>query len=156
MAITASGLYVDTWIKIVKNDLEIDLVSDTIKCALFVSHSSWSPNFSALAPGYGIAPYTNTLNYEIPGTGGYTSGGKDLTGKIVEESPAGVLRWGANDIVWTASTISNASGALFYDDTLAGNPAILFMHFGTPYSTQSGDFKISCPSTGFMALDLTP
>lgn len=156
MAILGSGLYVDTWMKALKNDLAIDLVDDTIKAALFVSHTSWTPNYSATSPGYGTSPYITTTNYEIPDGNGYTQGGKALTSKQLAESPAGILKWSASDIVWNASTITNAAGALLYDDTLSGNPALVFLSFGINYSTIAGDFTIFCPSTGFVAIDLVP
>lgn len=150
MAITASGLFVLTWIDVLDTtQLALDLDLDTHKIALF--NNSLTPNFST-DTAYGVAPYNAN---EVVGTG-YTAGGNVITGTTVTESPTGTLMWDGTDTSWAASTIPVARGGLIYADALAGNNAILFVNFGADYSTVNGTFLIQWAATGIMTIDLTP
>jgi hypothetical protein len=150
MAITASGLYLITFIDALDStQLALDLDLDTHKVAMFTN--AITPNFST-DTAYGAAPYNAN---EVSGTG-YTAGGAALTGTTLTESPTGSIMWDAADVSWAASTITNARGALIYADALAGNNAICFVNFGSDYSTSSGTFTIQWPTTGIWALDATP
>lgn len=150
MAITASGLFVATWIDILDTtQLGIDLDLETHKVAMFTN--TITPNFST-DTAYGVAPYNAN---EVSGTG-YTSGGALLTTTAVSESPTGTLMWDAADTVWTGSTITNARGALIYADALAGNNAIVLVNFGADYSTNAGTFTIQWAAGGILTIDLTP
>jgi hypothetical protein len=150
MAITASGLYVTTFIDVFDTtQLALDLDLDTHRVAMFTN--SITPNFST-DTAYGVAPYNAN---EVSGTG-YTAGGTLLTGTTVTESPTGTLMWDATDVSWTTSTITNARGALIYADALAGNNAICFVNFGADYSTSAGTFTVQWASGGIFTIDLTP
>lgn len=150
MAVTASGLYVLTWIDIVDTtQLAIDLDLETHKLAMFTN--TITPNFST-DTAYAVAPYNAN---EVSGTG-YTAGGTALTTTTVSESPTGSLMWDAADTTWSSSTITNARFALAYADALAGNNAIVGINFGADYSTSSGTFTVQWPTTGIFAIDLTP
>mgnify|MGYP006322726171 CR=1 FL=1 len=114
MAVTASGLYVLTFIDILDTtQLAIDLDLETHKGAMFTN--TITPNFST-DTAYGVAPYNAN---EVSGTG-YTAGGNAITTTTVTESPAGTLMWDAADMSWTTSTITNARCLLAYADVLAG------------------------------------
>ena len=150
MAVTASGLFVTTFIDVFDaTQLALDLSLETHKVAMFTN--SITPNFST-DTAYGAAPYNAD---EVSGTG-YTAGGKALTGTEVTESPTGTMKWDADDTSWATSTITNARCALVYADALAGNNAIVLINFGGDYSTSSGTFTIQWPSGGLFTLDLTP
>lgn len=150
MAVTASGLFVPTWLDILDTtQLAIDLDLETHKGAMFTN--SITPNFST-DTAYGVAPYNAN---EVAGTG-YTAGGALLTSTTVTESPAGTLMWDAADLVWNTSTITNARAALLYADALAGNNAIVLVNFGSDYSTVAGTFTIQWASGGIFTIDLTP
>ena len=150
MAVTASGLFVPTFIDVFDTtQLALDLDLETHKVAMFTN--SITPNFST-DTAYGVAPYNAN---EVSGTG-YTSGGTVLTGTTVTESPTGSLMWDATDTSWTTSTITNARCALIYADALAGNNAIVLINFGADYSTSAGTFTIQWASAGIFAIDLTP
>ena len=150
MAVTASGLFVLTWIDILDTtQLAIDLDLETHKVAMFTN--SITPNFST-DTAHGVAPYNAN---EVSGTG-YTAGGALLTTTTVTESPAGTLMFDAADTSWAASTITNARCALVYADALAGNNAIVLVNFGADYSTQNGTFLIQWASGGILNIDLTP
>lgn len=150
MAITASGLFVLTWIDVLDTtQLAVDLDLETHKVAMFTN--SITPSFSA-DTAYGAAPYNGN---EVSGAG-YTSGGTVLTTTALSESPTGTIMYDAADTSWAASTITNARGALIYADALAGNNALLLVNFGADYSTSSGTFTIQWAATGIFTWDLTP
>ncbi len=150
MAITASGLFLPTWLDILDTtQLAIDLDLETHKVAMFTN--SITPNFST-DTAYGVAPYNAN---EVSGTG-YTAGGALLTSTTVTESPTGTLMWDGADVAWTTSTITNARGALAYADALGGNNAIVLINLGADYSTVAGTFTIQWAATGILTLDLTP
>ena len=150
MAITASGLFLATFIDVLDTtQLALDLDLESHKVAMFTN--SITPNFST-DTAYAVSPYNAN---EVSGTG-YTAGGTALTSTTVTESPTGSIMWDAADTSWASSTISSARGALIYADALAGNNAICLINFGADYSTTSGQFLITWASTGIFAADLTP
>lgn len=150
MAVTASGLFVPTWIDILDTtQLAVDLDLETHKVAMFTN--SITPNFSS-DTAYGVTPYDAN---EVSGTG-YSASGTALTSTAVSESPTGTLMWDAADTAWTSSTISNARCALIYADALAGNNAIVLVNFGGDYSTTAGTFTIQWAAGGILTIDLTP
>ncbi|MFI6510108.1 hypothetical protein ACIBCT_21090 [Streptosporangium sp. NPDC050855] len=147
MAITASGLYVATFVDVLDTtQLALDLDLETHKVALFTS--SLTPNYTT-DTAYGVAPYNAN---EVSGTG-YTNGGATLTGTTFTGA-AGVATFDANDVSWTTSTITGARGALIYADALAGNNAIVMVHLGSDYSTSAGTLAITWNAAGIFALTL--
>jgi hypothetical protein len=50
-----------------------------------------------------------------------------------------------NDFTFSAATIT-ARGALIYNDTAAGNPAVAVLDFGADKTSTSGDFTIVFPT----------
>lgn len=153
MAITASGLYVKTFLDVFDASQEpISLTGDSIKCALFTN--SLTPNFSS-DTAYVASPYTSN---EISGTN-YTPGGTLLTTKTFSESPTGAVMFDSDDATWAAATFSNARGALIWDDTPTtpvADPVICFVNFGSDYGVTSGTFTVQWAGTGIFAIDLTP
>lgn len=150
MAVTASGMFVANWVDMLDNtQLAINLQSDDIKAAMFTNNIT--PNFST-DRNYGSAPYNAN---EVSGTG-YTAGGASLASKVVDESPAGTLRFHAGNVSWPGSTISNARCVLLYDSTLSSDPAIVLVNFGADYSTSNGTFTIQWQPVGIFYMDLTP
>jgi len=146
----ASGLFYPTWRDILDaSQLAIDFDVETMKAALFTG--SVTPDYSANT-AYGVAPWNAN---EVTGTG-YTAGGNLLTGTAIDESPTGTLRWDANDPSWPASTITNARNMLVYADAVTGDPAVVNVDFGAPYSTVNGTLLVQLASGGLVAIDLTP
>lgn len=154
MAITKSGLFVPTWIDILDNtQLAVNLSSSTmLKVAMY--KNTITPNFSS-DTAYTSAPYSVAVGHEVTGTG-YTAGGNVLTNLSVSEGAAGSIKFTADPVVWSSSTISGAHGALLYAYNLAGQNALLFVDFGDDYSTVSNTFTIQWHSGGIFAMDLTP
>lgn len=150
MAVTASGLYVATFIDILDTtQLAIDLDLETHKGALF--SNSITPNFSS-DTAYGVSPYNAN---EVTGTN-WPSGGVALTGTTVSESPTGTLMFDATDVSVASTTLTNARCYLLYADALAGNNAIVLVNFGADYSTSNGTFAIQWAAGGIFTIDLTP
>lgn len=159
MAITASGLFVATWVDVVDaTQLAIDLSLATHRIALF--NNTLTPNFST-DTAYGVAPYNAN---EVSGTG-WAAGGVALsaaaaggtsTSPTVTESPAGTLMYDMGDVSVASTTLTNARGALIYADALAGNNAIVLINFGADYSTSNGTWGIQWASGGVFTIDLTP
>lgn len=145
MAVTASGLYVATFVDILDaTQLAVDLSSTSNKVAMF--QNSITPNFTT------DTAYSTTG--EVSGTG-YTAGGAAVTTPTVTAS-SGSLVFDLADTSWASSTITNARCAMLYADALAGNNAICLVNFGADYSTVSGTFTIQWPAGGMFSIDLTP
>ena len=75
---------------------------------------------------------------------GYTSGGKALVN-------SGVLVTGAvaftnfSNVSFTGVTLT-AQGALIYNDTAAGDPAVCVLDFGGPKTATAGTFTVQFPA----------
>lgn len=149
MAITASGLYVATFVDVLDTtQLAIDLDLETHKGALF--SNSITPNFTT-DTAYAVSPYDAN---EVTGTN-WAAGGVALTGTTFLAS-SGTAVFDANDVSVASTTLTNARGYLLYADALAGNNAILLVNFGADYSTVNGTFAITWAAGGIAILDLTP
>lgn len=149
MAITASGLYVATFVDVLDTtQLALDLDLETHKGALF--SNSITPNFTT-DTAYGVSPYDAN---EVSGTG-WAAGGVALTGTTFTGS-SGTATFDATDVSVASTTLTNARGYLLYADALAGNNAIVLVNFGADYSTVNGTFAITWSGSGIFAIDLTP
>lgn len=149
MAISASGLFLKTWIDALDTTqlaLNLDLTSH--KVALFTD--SVTVNFSN-DTAYGVSPYNAN---EVSGTG-YTAGGVAIANTAVSDV-SGTLKWDGDDVSWTSSTITNAKGALIYADALGGDNAIMLVNLGSNYSTSAGTLLVSWNALGILNFDLTP
>lgn len=149
MAITASGLYVATFVDVLDTtQLALDLDLETHKGALF--SNSITPNFTS-DTAYGVTPYDAN---EVTGTN-WAAGGVALTGTTFTGA-SGTATFDATDVSVASTTISNARGYLLYADALAGNNAIVLVNFGADYSTSNGTFAITWNASGIFTIDLTP
>lgn len=149
MAITASGLYVATFIDILDaTELAVNLDVETHKGALF--SNSITPNFTT-DTAYGVAPYDAN---EVSGTG-WSAGGVALTGTTFLGA-AGTATFDATDVSQGGTTLTNARGYLLYADAAAGNNAIVLIDFTSDYSTVAGTFAITWNAAGVFYIDFTP
>jgi len=140
----ASGLYGITFLNMLNNTHAVDLDSDTLKIMLVTS---------AYTPDFGTHDFKADVTNEVVGTG-YTAGGETLTSLSLTQS-AGVITFDAADVTWSSSTIT-ARGAVIYDDTIASDPLICYIDFGSDQSSSSGDFVLSFNASGIFTIDLTP
>jgi len=153
MAVTASGLFVSTFIDVLDTtQLALDLDLETHKIALF--SDTITPNFSTNT-AYGVTPYDAN---EVSGTG-WAAGGVALTSTVFTEAVTGSAVFDAADVSEATTTLTSAMCGLIYADALAGNNAICLVDFVTAVSTVAGTLTITWTapgSGGIFNLDLTP
>lgn len=123
---------------------EIDLDTDTIKCAL--ATSSYTPNQDT-------DNYFNDVTNEVTGTG-YSAGGAALASKTITYTGA-TNKWvfDAADTSWSSSTIT-ARYAVVYEDTGTSTTSALigYENFGADVSTTSGTFTITWNASGIVEI----
>ena len=106
---------------------------DTFKLALYDNSAS----FTAATTAY-------TVTNEVANSGSYSAGGGALTN--VTPSTSGTTAFtDFDDITFTSATIT-ARGALIYNDTATGDPAVVVLDFGTDKTSTAGDFQIVMPT----------
>jgi hypothetical protein len=105
---------------------------DTFKIALYTNSAS----FNAATTAY-------TTSNEVTGTN-YTAGGNTLT--RVDPTSSGTTAFtDFADTTWSSSSIT-ARGAMIYNDTAAGNPAVVILDFGSDKTSTNGDFTVVFPA----------
>jgi hypothetical protein len=105
--------------------------ADTMYLALYTS----SATLDATTTAY-------TATNEVSGTG-YVAAGQALTA-VAPTSSGTTAFLDFNDETWTSSTIT-ARGALIYNDTQAGDPAVAVLDFGGDKTSTAGDFTVVFP-----------
>jgi len=81
---------------------------------------------------------------EVANSGTYAKGGGALT-KITPTSSGTTALTDFADLSFTTATIT-AYGALIYNDTATGNPAVAVLAFGGPKASTAGTFTIVFPA----------
>lgn len=104
----------------------------TFKIALYTNSAS----FDATTVAY-------TTSNEVVGTG-YTAGGNTLI-NITPVSSSTTAFADFADTVWSTATIT-ARGAMIYNSSAAGNPAVAILDFGADKTSTAGDFTIIFPT----------
>lgn len=107
---------------------------DTFNLALYTS----SPN-----PALGAATTVYQTDGEVSGTG-YTAKGGALT-SITPTASGTTAMCDFNDLTFSSSTIT-ARGALIFNDSASGDPAVCVLDFGSDKSSTAGDFTIQFPT----------
>ena len=106
---------------------------NTFKIALYTNSAS----FTAATTAY-------TASNEVGNSGTYAAGGGTLTN--VTPTTSGTTAFtDFDDITFTSATIT-ARGALIYNDTAAGDPAVVVLDFGSDKTSTAGDFQIVFPT----------
>ena len=91
----------------------------------------------------GAATTAYSATNEASGTN-YTAGGAALTN--VTPTTSGTTAFtDFNDLTFSTATIT-ANGALIYNDTAAGDPAVVVLAFGGDKTSTAGDFTIQFPT----------
>ena len=104
----------------------------TFKIALYDNNASFDASTTA---------YTATN--EVSGTG-YSAGGNTLT--RVDPTSSGTTAFtDFADTTWSSSTIT-ARGAMIYNDSASGNPAVVILDFGSDKTSTNGDFTVVFPT----------
>lgn len=112
-----------------------DFSTDTLRLALYDSTASLTAATTA---------YTTTG--ELATAGGYTAGGEIAVPTVSTASTSNgpVLMIDFADITWATATFTTR-GALLYDDTAAGNPAIAVLDFGSDQTRVATNFVVQFP-----------
>lgn len=105
---------------------------DTYKLALYDNSAS----FTAATTAY-------TATNEVSGTG-YSAGGGTLT-NVTPTSSGTTAFIDFDDLTFSTATIT-ARGALIYNSSAAGNPAVCILDFGGAKTSTAGDFTIVFPT----------
>ena len=105
---------------------------DTFKLALYTSSATLDASTTAYS-----------ASNEVSGTG-YSAGGGTLTNVTPTTSGTTAFTDFA-DLTFSAASIT-ARGALIYNDTAAGDPAVVVLDFGADKTSTSGDFTIIFPT----------
>ena len=105
---------------------------NTFKLAMYTNSAS----FTAATTAY-------TTSNEVSGTG-YTAKGATLTNVTPTTSSTTAFTDFA-DVTFSSSTIT-ARGALIFNDSASGDPAVLVLDFGSDKESSNGDFVIVFPT----------
>jgi hypothetical protein len=105
----------------------------TFKLAMYDNNAS----FTAATTAY-------TTTNEVAASGSYVAGGGTLT-KVTPISSGTTAFTDFADISFTTATIT-AYGAMIYNDTATGNPAVAILDFGGAKTSTSGTFTIIFPA----------
>jgi hypothetical protein len=105
---------------------------DSFKIALYTSSATLDATTTA---------YSSTN--EVSGTG-YTATGNTLT-NVTPTSSSTTAFTDFADTTWSSATIT-ANGALIYNDTASGDPAVCVLAFGGDKTSTNGDFTIQFPT----------
>ena len=106
---------------------------NTFKLALYNNSAS----FTAATTAY-------TTTNEVAASGSYLAGGGTLTKQGVSTSGTTALT-DFSDLSFTTATIT-AFGALIYNDTATGDPAVAVLNFGGAKTSTAGTFTIVFPA----------
>ena len=118
----------------------------TFKLALYAI-SSGGKNSSTASLSTTTTAFT-TLG-EVTSTGSYSTGGGSLT--RVDPTTSGTTAFtDFADISFTTATIT-AKGALIYNDSASGNPAVCVLDFGGNKTSTSGTFTVQFPTASSSA-----
>ena len=106
---------------------------NTFKLALYDNSAS----FTAATTAY-------TASNEVSASGTYSAGGGTLT-NVTPTSSGTTAFTDFADLSFTSATIT-AYGALIYNDTAAGDPAVCVLDFGGAKTSTNGTFTIIFPT----------
>ena len=106
---------------------------NTFKLALYTNSAS----FTAATTAY-------TATNEVPNSGSYSAGGGTLV-SVTPTSSGTTAFCDFADLDFTSATIT-ARGALIYNSSAAGDPAVAVLDFGADKTSTNGTFTIQFPT----------
>lgn len=129
-----------------------DMDADTIKAALFDNTITPSQTVASASTGYGAGVWASG---GVSDATGWPAAGIALAG-ISSGFSSNVFTFDASDLTSNNSTttLTNATGTLVYDDTVASDLGICYNYFGGANSVTSGTFTIVWNASGIFALTL--
>ena len=121
--------------------VSIDYLTDDIRVLLCTT---------TFTPDQDTMEFYSDITNEVADGSGYTTKGELLATKTLGYTAlTKVTKFDADNVVWSASTIT-AYYAVVYKDTgsAATSPLLGYIDFGQNYSSSSGDFTINWDSDG--------
>jgi hypothetical protein len=127
----------------------INLAANAYKMALVkVAHAgTYNNTFDAVGtPGTGAPTVTNLGTDEVAASGTYVAGGFTMAGYAAGNNGTTTawIDW-TTDPSWTTATIS-AVGAIIYNDTVGGKPAVSLHDFAGTITSTAGTFTVTLPT----------
>ncbi|MEU4558532.1 hypothetical protein AB0F72_09080 [Actinoplanes sp. NPDC023936] len=164
MAITASGLYVDTFVRQLRQQAwtgtgGLDHTLATWKVALY--SDSLTPNFSATSPSYSATNEVTGTNWPAGGVllSAAAAGGTSVVPTLAEGTTGSVRYDWTNDLVVAGVTLTGAMAMQLYADPITApyaDPLIALFDFITAVSPNNGNLSVVPQATGLYELDVTP
>lgn len=128
-------------------DKEIDYLADTIVVTLHTATYS---------PAQDTDDYQDNLSNELGTANGYTAGGGTLANKVNDYTAGtNVVRFTADDEVWTASGTLTARTAVVADTTpgsAATNPLMTYHQSDADISATDAAWTFDIPAAGFATI----
>jgi len=94
------------------------------------------------AASFDATTTTYTSNNEVAASGAYVAGGITLTPAVAVDGTAAVV--GFSDVTLSGVSLA-ARGALIYNSSVAGNPAVAVVDFGGDKVVSGGGFVVQFP-----------
>jgi len=107
----------------------------TFKLALFTESASL---------GAATTAYASSGINEVANGNGYSTGGNTLT--RVDPTTSGVTAFTDFANTTFSNSTLTANGAMIYNDSVSGDPAVIILAFGSNKSSSSGDFTVQFPT----------
>ena len=151
MAWTDSRAFAAMQLNTLTRGAAYDLDTDSHKAALF--NNSVTPDRTVAIGSTAYNTGTWVTANEVSQAGQWAAAGVSLASVTVAQA-AGVVTFDAADTAsGTAATLTNAFGALVYDDTLAtptADPGISFNYFGGAQSVTAGQLIVVWSANGIV------
>lgn len=127
-----------------------DLDGDAFLAALYNNTTTPDQNVaSGVLTGYNGAASQWVVANEVSQAGQWAAGGVSLASVVVNVATSGVVFFDAADTAsGSAATLTNAFGALVYDNTLANKNGVCFNYFGGGNSVTNGTLTVVWNANG--------
>ena len=119
---------------------------NTFKLALFTNSQAGNDNLGGSSTNMDatVTAYSSSASNEVSNSGDYTAGGGSLT-RVDPTTSSTTAFTDFSDLTFGSATIT-ARGALIYNDSASGDPAVCVLDFGSDKSSSSGNFTIVFPT----------
>ena len=119
---------------------------NTFKLALFTNSQAGNDNLGGSGTDMDatVTAYSSSASNEVSNSGDYTAGGGSLT-RVDPTTSSTTAFTDFSDLTFGSATIT-ARGALIYNDSASGDPAVCILDFGSDKSSSSGNFTIVFPT----------
>tara|TARA_R100001126_G_scaffold88068_1_gene56854 strand:- start:174 stop:653 length:480 start_codon:yes stop_codon:yes gene_type:complete len=119
---------------------------NTFKLALFTNSQAGNDNLGGSGTDMDgtVTAYSSSASNEVSNSGDYSAGGGSLT-RVDPTTSSTTAFTDFSDLTFGSATIT-ARGALIYNDSASGDPAVCILDFSSDKSSSSGNFTIVFPT----------